>query len=105
MGLQTFYYANSLQNLVMKTCAYLLQISNFEYNARSVPVIVEHSDFYPSVFTPIHILFKVLQHCLRKKRSFDTSYCIYNYDLICFGAVVDLYLRITLTNGIMKLEI
>ena len=74
MGLQTSYYANSLRNLIMKICAYLRQISSFGYNARRVPVILEHLDFYPSVFTPIHILFKLLQTFLKKKRFFDTPY-------------------------------
>ena len=61
MGLQTSYYANLRRNLIMEICAYLPQIFNFGYNARSVPVILEHSDFHPSVVTPIHILLKVLQ--------------------------------------------
>ena len=74
MGLQILYYANSHRNLIMKICAYLPQISNFVYNARSVPVILEHSNVYPSVFAPIHILFKVLQKLLRKKRVFDSLY-------------------------------
>ena len=56
MGLQSSYYANSLRNLIMKICAYLPQISKFGHDARSVPVILEHSDFHPSVVTPIHIL-------------------------------------------------
>jgi len=72
MGLQKLYYANSLRNLIMKICAYFLLISNFGYNVRSVPVILEHSNFYLSVFTPIHILFKVLRKFLRKKHFFDT---------------------------------
>jgi len=50
----------------MKICAYFSQIPNFEYDARSVPVILEHSSFYLSVFTPSRILFKVLQKFLRK---------------------------------------
>ena len=56
----------------IKICAYLPQIPNFGFDARSVPIILEHSNFYPSVFTPIHILFKVLRKFLRKKRFFDT---------------------------------
>ena len=40
------------------------------YNAQSVPVILEHSHFFPSVFTSIHILFKVLQKFLKKKAFF-----------------------------------
>ena len=54
----------------MKVCAYLPQIPNFEFDARSVPMILEHSNFYPSVFTPIHILFKVLRKFLKKKTFF-----------------------------------
>ena len=72
MGLHTSYYANSLRNLIMKICAYLPQISNFGYNAQSISVILEHSEFYSSVFTAIHIFFKVLQNFLRKERFFDT---------------------------------
>ena len=72
MGLQNLYYANSLRNLIVKIWAYLPQISNFGFDARSVPIILERSNFYPSVFTPIHILFTVLQKFLRKKRFFDT---------------------------------
>ena len=67
MGLQHLYYANSLRNLIMKICAYLPQIPNFGFDVRSVPMILEYSNFYPSVFTPIHIFFKVLQNFLRKK--------------------------------------
>ena len=74
MGLQNLYYANSLRNLNMKICAYFPQIPNFEFDARSVPIILEHSNFYSSVFTPIHILFMVLRKFLRKKRFFDTPY-------------------------------
>ena len=70
MGLRNLYYANSLRNLIMKICAYLTQIPNFGFDARSVPMILERSNFYPSVFTPIHILFKVLQKFLRKKTFF-----------------------------------
>ena len=66
MGLQKLDDANSLRNIIMKICAYLPKISRFGYNARNVPVILEHSNFFPSVFTPIHILFKVLQNFLRK---------------------------------------
>ena len=66
MGLQHLYYANSLRNLIMKVCAYLPQIPNFGFDVRSVPMILEYSNFYPSVFTPIHIFFKVLQNFLRK---------------------------------------
>ena len=72
MGLQNLYHANSLQNLIMKICAYISQIPNFGFDARSVPIILEHSNFYPNAFTPIHILFKVLRKFLRKKRSFNT---------------------------------
>ena len=74
MGLQKLDDANSLQNFIMKICAYLPKISNFGYNAQSVPVILEHSKIFPSVFPPIHILFKVLQKFLRKKHFFDTPY-------------------------------
>ena len=77
MGLQNLYYANSLRNLIMKICAYLPQIPNFGFDARSVPMILEHSNFYPSVYTPIHTLFKVLRKFLRKKRFFDTPYYTY----------------------------
>ena len=66
MGLQKLNDANSLRNFIMKICSYLPKISSFGYNARSVPVILEHSNFFASVFTPIHILFKVLQKFLRK---------------------------------------
>jgi len=66
MRLQKLYYANSLRNLIMKICAYFHQIPNFGYNARSVSVILEYSNLCPSVFTPIHILFKVLQKFWRK---------------------------------------
>ena len=55
----------------------LPRIPNFGFDARSVPIILDHSNFYPSVFTPIHILFKVPQNFLRKKRFFDTPYCVY----------------------------
>ena len=72
MWLQNLYYANSLRNMIMKICAYLPQIPNFGFDARSVPIILEHSNFYLRVFTPIHILFKVLQKFLRKTRFFDT---------------------------------
>ena len=72
MGLQNLYYANLLRNLIMKICAYLPQIPNFGFDARSAPIILEHSNFYPSVFTSIHIHLKVLQKFLRKKRFFDT---------------------------------
>ena len=80
MELQKLDDANSHQNFIMKICAYLPQISNFGYNARSVPdarsvpVILEHSNFFLSVFTPIHTLFKALPKFLRKKRFFDTLY-------------------------------
>ena len=50
----------------------LPQIPNFGFDARSIPIILEHSNFYPSVFRPIYILFKVLRKFLRKKRFFDT---------------------------------
>ena len=74
----------------MKICAYLPRISNFGYNARSVPVILEHSDFYPSVFTPIHILFKMLQKFFEKKRFFDTNtllstLCFFVYHYILYS--------------------
>ena len=72
MGLQKLDDANSPRNFIMKICAYFSKISNFACNAQSVPVILEHSNFFPSVFTPIHILFKVLQKFLGKKRFFDT---------------------------------
>ena len=78
MGLQKLDDANSPRNFIMKICAYFSKISNFGCNAQSVPVILEHSNFFPSVFTPIHILFKVLQKFLRKKRFFDTPYCTAN---------------------------
>ena len=68
MGLQNLYDANSLRNLIMKICAYFPHIPNFGFDARSVPIILEHPNFYPSVFTPIRIVFKVLQKFLRKKR-------------------------------------
>ena len=70
MELQNLYYANSIRNLIMKICAYLPQIPNFGFDAQSVPIILEHSNFYPSVFTPIHILFKVLRKFLKKKTFF-----------------------------------
>ena len=72
MVLQKLDDANSLRNFIMKICAYLPKISNFGYNARSIPVILEHSKFFPSVFIPIHTLFKVLQNFLIKKRFFVT---------------------------------
>ena len=77
MGLQNLYYANSIRNLIMKIYAYLPQIPNFGFDAQSVPIILEHSNVYPSAFTPIHILFKVLRKFLRKKRFFDTPYYIH----------------------------
>ena len=70
MGLQKLDDANSPRNFIMKICAYFSKISNFACNAQSVPVILEHSNFFPSVFTPIHILFKVLQKFLKKKTFF-----------------------------------
>ena len=72
MGLQKLDNANLFRNFIMKICAYLPKISNFGYNARSVPVIPKDSNFFASVFTPIHIFFKVLQKFLKKKRFFDT---------------------------------
>ena len=65
------YYANSLRNLIMKICAHLPQIPSFGFDARSVSIILEHSSFYPSIFTPIYTLFKVLRKFLRKKRFFQ----------------------------------
>ena len=70
MGLQKLDDANSLRSFIIKICAYLPKISNFGYNARSVPVNLGHSIFFPSVFTPIHILFKGLQKFFEKKTFF-----------------------------------
>ena len=70
MGLQKLDDTNLFRNFIMKICAYLPKISNFGYNARSVPVILKDSIFFASVFTPIHILFKVLQIVLGKKIFF-----------------------------------
>ena len=71
MGLQKLDDANSLQSFIMKTCVYLAKISNFEYNARSVPVILEHSNFFPSVFiyTNSHT-FQGAAKIFEKKTSF-----------------------------------
>ena len=70
MGLQKLDDANSLRSFIIKICAYLPKISNFGYNAQSVPVNLGHSIFFPSVFTPIHILFKGLQKFFEKKTFF-----------------------------------
>ena len=71
MGLQKLNDANSPRNFIMKICAYLPKIFSLGYKVRSVPVILEHSNFFPSVFTPIHILLKVLQKLLREKYVFS----------------------------------
>ena len=97
MGLQTSYYANSLRNLIMKICAYLPQISNFGYNAQSVSVILlEHSDFYPSVFTQFIYLSKCCK-IFEKKTFFGYTLARGSYPYVpvtatCFISNEDLLL-------------
>ena len=70
MGLQKLYYANSLRNLITKishicpkfpTLGTMREVFPSSYNTQIFTQVFLHQFTYPSVLTPIHILFKVLQ--------------------------------------------
>ena len=62
--LQKFYCF--ILNVNLKIFASFAYIANFDLNAQSISVKLEHPNFYKSVYTPFYLLLKVLQKLLRK---------------------------------------
>ena len=51
----------------LKKCAFSAKIRDFGFDARSIPVVVELSNFNTCVFSPIGTFFAVMQNFSKKK--------------------------------------
>ena len=75
MGLQTnsVYLKNIFKKL--KKFAFLAKISNFGFDAQSIPVVIERSRFYTNVFSSIQTFLKRLEKFCKQKHIFEPPYC------------------------------
>ena len=55
----------------LKKCAFSAKIRDFGFDARSIPVVAELSNFNTCVFSPIGTFFAVMQIFSKKKRDFE----------------------------------
>ena len=62
----------------LKKCAFSAKIRDFGFDARSIPVVAELSNFNTCVFLPIGTFFAVMQNFSKKKRDFEPAYCLVN---------------------------
>ena len=75
MGLQTnSVYLNYIFKK-LKKFAFLAKISSFGFDARSIPVVIQRSKFYTSVFLSIQTFLKGLEKFCKQKRIFEPPYC------------------------------
>ena len=61
----------------LKKCVFLAKIRDFGFDARSIPVVAELSNFNTCVFSPIGTFFAVMQNFSKKKRDFEPPYVQY----------------------------
>ena len=86
----------------LKKCAFSAKIRDFGFDAQSIPVVAELSNFNTCVFSQIGTFFAVMQNFSKKKRDFEPLYCLYSKCLNCKKARTH---RRTLENATMKLGI
>ena len=55
----------------LKKFAFSAKIRDFGFNARSIPVVAELSNFNTCVFSPIGTFFAVMRNFSKKKRDFE----------------------------------
>ena len=58
----------------LKKCAFSAKIRDFGFDARSIPVVAELSNFNTCVFSPIGTVFAVMRNFPKKKRDFEPPY-------------------------------
>ena len=66
MGLQTNSVYLKYVFKKLKKFAFLAKISSFGFDARSIPVVIQRSKFYTSVFLSIQTFFKRLEKFCNK---------------------------------------
>ena len=78
----------------LKKCAFSAKIRDFGFDARSIPVVAELSNFNTCVFSPIGTFFAVMQNFSKKKRDFEPPYStpcskfFFTSSILCISALL-----------------
>ena len=74
MVMRTNIMASKYVFKYLKKCAFSEKIRDFGFDARSIPVVAELSNFNTCVFSTIGTFFAVMQNFSKKKRGFEPPY-------------------------------